>query len=89
MRADLGLCSSPATVLRMTQRQPPHPFGPPLLALIAVAVLGAAYAVFGVGKDALTYAVSALAVFGLPVVIIFGVAGIVLGVRPLFRVRKP
>jgi hypothetical protein len=70
-------------------RQPPvNPLGPVLLALAAVLVLGAIYWGFGMGKDALMYAVSAAAVFGLPVVVIFGVTGIVLGVRRLFRGRE-
>jgi hypothetical protein len=72
------------------RNQPPvHPFAPVLLALIAVAVLGALYWGFGTGKDALAFGLSALAVFSLPVVVIFGVTGIVLGVRRLFRGRKP
>lgn len=55
-----------------------------LLALIVVAVLGVVYLVFGIGKDALAYAVAALAVVAIPVVVIFGVTGIVLGIRRLF-----
>jgi hypothetical protein len=72
------------------KRQPPvNPLGPVLLAGAAAAVLGAIYLGFGIGKDALAYAVAALAVVGLPVVVIFGVAGIVLGVRRIFRGPKP
>lgn len=63
------------------QSQPVHPFGPVLLALL--------YGVFGIGKDALIWAFSALIVFALPVVVIFGVAGIVLGVRRLLRGGRP
>jgi hypothetical protein len=62
-----------------------HPFGPVLLALIAAAVLGIVYWIFGIGKDALTYAIAALAVFATPVVIVFGITGLVLGIRRLFR----
>lgn len=74
----------------MTRPRPPtNPFGPVLLALAAVVFLGAAYLVLGIGKDALLYAISAFAAFSLPVVIVFGVAGIVLGVRRFVRERKP
>jgi hypothetical protein len=67
-------------------RQPPvHPFALPLLSLIAVAVLGIAYWAFGIGKDAFQYAIAALVVFATPVVIIFGITGLVLGIRRLFR----
>jgi hypothetical protein len=73
----------------MPRPQPPvHPFGPVLLALVGTAIWAALYGVFGVGKDALIYAVSVLAVFAMPVVLIFGIAGIVLGVRRLIRSRK-
>jgi len=71
------------------RNQPPvHPFGSVLLALIAAAALGIIYWVFGIGKDALMYAVAALAVFAMPVVVIFGITGIVLGVRRLLRGRN-
>jgi hypothetical protein len=69
--------------------QPPvHPFAPVLLALIAVVVLGGFYWVFGVGKDALLFSVAAFGVFALPVVVIFGIAGIVLGIRRFIRGTK-
>jgi hypothetical protein len=72
------------------KRQPPvNPLGPVLLAFLAFLVVGAIYEIFGIGKDALIYTISAIAVFGLPVVIVFGVTGIVLGVRRLLRGRKP
>jgi hypothetical protein len=53
--------------------------------VIAVAVVGLIYLIFGVGKDTVVYAVALLAVVSIPVVLIFGVAGIVLGVRRLLR----
>jgi hypothetical protein len=55
-----------------------------------VAVLGFCYLAFGVGEDALTFgedvlifAVTALAINALPVVLIFGIAGIAIGMRRL------
>jgi hypothetical protein len=71
----------------MPQRYPPpvHPLGPVLLALIGAAVLGIVYWAFGVGKNALLFAVAAAGVFAMPVVIVFGIAGLVLGIRWLFR----
>jgi hypothetical protein len=72
------------------KRQPPvNPLGPVLLALAVTVTLGAIYWIFGIGKDALIYAASAVAVFALPVVVIFGVTGIVLGIRRLLRGPKP
>ena len=65
-----------------------NPLAPPLLALIAVLILGTLYWGFGVGKDALLFAVAALVVFAIPVVAIFGVTGIVIGVRRLLRGRE-
>lgn len=68
------------------EKHPPvHPFGLPLLALVAIIVLEGCYLAFGVGKDALTYAFAMLVVFGLPVVVVFGIAGIVLAGRRLLR----
>jgi multisubunit Na+/H+ antiporter MnhC subunit len=50
-------------------------------------VLGIVY--FGIGKDALTYAVAALAVIATAVVIGFGITGLVLGIRRLrVKVRE-
>jgi hypothetical protein len=68
--------------------RPTNPLGPVLLALIAILLFGAAYGLFGIGKDALGFAGAALAIYSIPVVVIFGIAGIVIGVRRLFR-RKP
>lgn len=65
-------------------RQPPiHPFALPILLFIAVAVLGVAYWAFGVGKDAFLYATAALVVFAIPLVAVFGVTGLVLGMGNL------
>jgi membrane protein YdbS with pleckstrin-like domain len=53
----------------------------------SAAVLGIVY--FGIGKDALTYAVAALAVIATAVVIVFGITGLVLGIRRLrVKVRE-
>lgn len=60
-----------------------------LLVLVAVATIGALYGIFGIGRDAFAYTVALLAVVGIPVVVIFGATGIVLGVRRLWRGRKP
>jgi hypothetical protein len=81
---------NPANVCGMNRRnQPPvHPFAPVLLALVGVVVLGIAYLGFGVGKDAFEYLVAALAVFAIPVVIVFGITGLVMGIRRLFRRTK-
>jgi hypothetical protein len=69
------------------RNQPPvHPFAPVLLALIAAVVLGVFYWVFGIGKDAFLFSVAALGVFAVPVVIVFGIAGLVMGmIRYLLR----
>jgi hypothetical protein len=57
--------------------QPPvYPLAPVLLALIAVSVLCVSYW----GSE-----VSALGVFAIPAVVVFGIAGLVLGIRRLFR----
>ena len=72
------------------RRQPPiHPFALPLLALTAAALMAGLYGLFGIGKDALMYAFSALVVFAMPVVVVFGVTGIVLGIRRLLTGGKP
>jgi hypothetical protein len=70
---------------RVNNQPPVHPLGPVLLALIAAAVLGIVYWVLGVGKDALLFSVAAAGVFAMPVVIVFGITGLVLGIRRLFR----
>ena len=79
-----------ASVRDMKRRnQPPvHPFAPVLLALMGVAALGLFYWAFGIDKDALTYLVAAFLTFAAPVVIIFGIAGLVLGIRRLIRGPK-
>jgi hypothetical protein len=56
----------------MNHKPPVNPLAPVLFALIGVAICGALYWGFGIDKGALTYAVAALVVFGLPVVVIFG-----------------
>jgi len=64
--------------------QPPvHPLGPVFLALVVGA--GGFYWAFGVGKDALLFATAVLIFFALPVVVAFAIAGIVVGLRRLFR----
>jgi ABC-type proline/glycine betaine transport system permease subunit len=66
------------------RNQPPvHPFAPVLLALIAFAILGLLYWAFGIDKDAFIYLVAMLGVFAIPVVIVFGITGVVLGIRRL------
>jgi hypothetical protein len=65
-----------------------HPLAPALLALIAVAAFGVTYWVFCIGMDALVYSAAALGVFALPVVVIFGITGLVLGFRRLIRGSK-
>ncbi|MCP3444197.1 hypothetical protein [Bradyrhizobium sp. CCGUVB14] len=68
--------------------QQTNPFGPILLVGIAALVLGVGYALFGVGRDMLDKALALLMILVIPVVIIFGITGIVLGVRRLVK-RKP
>jgi hypothetical protein len=68
---------------------PTHPLGPPLLTLVAVVITGMAYWLFGIGKDTLIFAVSVLIFLSMPVAVVFGVTGIVLGIRRLLRGRKP
>jgi hypothetical protein len=48
-------------------------------------VLGAVYWIFGIGKDALVYALAALLFNAVTFVVIFGIAGIVMGVKRLLR----
>jgi hypothetical protein len=65
----------------MRRHNPPpvYPLAPVLFALIAVSVLWVSYW----GPE-----VSALGVFAIPVVVVFGIAGLVLGIRRLFRRSK-
>ena len=71
------------------RNQPPvHPFAPVLLALIGVAAFGLPYWAFGIGKDALTFLAATFLTFAGPVVIIFGIVGLVLGIRRLIRGPK-
>jgi hypothetical protein len=65
-----------------------NPLGPVLLALVAAAALGAIYCIFGIGERAFGLAIAALCLYALPVVLIFGITGIVIGVRRLFRMPK-
>jgi hypothetical protein len=67
--------------------QQTHPFGPVLLALLAVVVLAALYGLFGVGRGALAFAGAALLFYTIPVAVIFGITGIVMGVRRLTKKR--
>jgi hypothetical protein len=78
---------------------PIHPFALPLLALVGTGVFGLIYWLFGVGRDAFYYLLAVLMVFALPVVIVFGAAGLgalalygigglVSGIRRLFRRPK-
>jgi hypothetical protein len=68
------------------RNQPPvHPFAPVLLVLIGAALLGIVYWVFGVGKDVFLFFLSALVVFATPVVVVFGITGLVIGIRRLLR----
>jgi hypothetical protein len=64
-------------------RPPVYPLAPVLLALIAVSVLWVSYW----GPD-IGYLVSALGVFAIPIVIVFGIAGLVFAMRRLFRRSK-
>jgi hypothetical protein len=64
-------------------RPPVYPLALVLLALIAVSVLWVSYW----GPD-VVYSVSALGVFVIPVVVVFGMAGLMLAIRRLFRRSK-
>jgi hypothetical protein len=59
----------------MRRFQPVNPLGPVLLALAVAIALGAVYWIFGIGKDALVYALAALLFYAVPFVVIFGIAG--------------
>jgi hypothetical protein len=72
----------------MRQRQPTNPLGPVLLAILLCAALGVGYAVFGIGRDALIYAVALLGVVSTPVIFVFGIAGLVIGIRRLIGVKR-
>jgi hypothetical protein len=69
--------------MKRHNRPPVYPLAPVLLALIAVSVLWVSYW----GPD-VVYSVSALGVFAIPVVVVFGITGLVLGIRRLFRRSK-
>jgi hypothetical protein len=62
-----------------------HPFALPLLALVATGVFGLIYWLLGIGKDAFIYAIAVLMLYATPVVIVFGVTGLVLGFRSILR----
>ena len=51
---------------------------------MAILMLGICYLIFGVEKEVLIYAFAALVVFGLPVIVVFGLAGLIAGLRWLF-----
>jgi hypothetical protein len=57
----------------------------PLLFLAATGAFGLIYWLSGIGKDVFTYALAALILYATPVVIVFGVAGLVLWFRRLLR----
>ena len=65
--------------------QPPAHTPGPAFFLVAIVGAGGFYWVFGVGKDALLFATAVLIFFALPVVVGFAIAGIVVGLRRLFR----
>ena len=69
----------------MRRHNPPpvYPLAPVLLALIAASVLWVSYW----GPD-IGYSVSAFGVFAIPVVVVFGIAGLVFAIRRLFRRSK-
>jgi hypothetical protein len=69
--------------MRRHNPPPDYPLAPVLLALIAVSVLCVSY--WGPG---VAYSVSALGVFAIPVVVVFGMAGLLLAIRRLFRRSK-
>ena len=71
--------------MRSASQPPVHPFGRILIGLVAIVVLGVCYLVFDIGKDALTYAFAGLMVFGFPLVVAFGFAGIVVALKRVFR----
>jgi hypothetical protein len=77
--------SSAAAAMRRRNQPAVHPFALVRLALVAVVVLGIAHWGFGVGSDLFAFAVAALAVFGIPVVVVFGIARLVMVIRWLFR----
>jgi hypothetical protein len=69
--------------MKRHNQSPVYPLAPVLLALIAVSVLWVSYW----GSD-VVYSVSALGVFAIPVVVVFGMAGLMLAIRRLFRRSK-
>lgn len=68
-----------ASVCDMKHSNPP-PVAPVLFALIVVSLLWVSYW----GAD-VVYSVAALGVFAIPVVVVFGMAGLMLAIRRLFR----
>jgi hypothetical protein len=64
--------------------QPPvNPLGPPLLALIAMAIFGLLYWIFGIGKRPFEYALAAFVGYGGIFLLTMFVAGVIWGVISL------
>ena len=65
-----------------------HPFGPLLFMLLAAGVLGLVYLPFGIGRRPLELAGAGPLLFAIPVVLVFGIAGLVwLVIRIVRQVR--
>lgn len=73
----------------MNRKPAINPFALPLLLSVAILALWLLDRFFGIGHDALIYTFSALIVFGVPLVVIFGIVIVVFAVRRLFRGPKP
>jgi hypothetical protein len=64
---------------------PVNPLGPPLLALIAMAVFGFLYWIFGIGKRPFEYAIAAFVGYGGKFLLTVFVAGVIWGAIPHCR----
>jgi|EndMetStandDraft_4_1072995.scaffolds.fasta_scaffold473250_2 hypothetical protein len=71
----------------MNLLRPATPIGLVLFSLLAVAICGLFYAVFGAGADPFLYTIGLLLVYAIPLAVILGIAGFVRGIWRLARGR--
>jgi hypothetical protein len=69
-------------------RQPVHPFGPLLLAMLALGILWLLHNFFGVGENIYELVIAAVLLYGGVIVVTFAIAGLVWGAIKLFGSRK-
>jgi hypothetical protein len=72
----------------MNRRRPVHPFGPLLLAILALGILWPLHHFFGVGKNIYELVIAALLLYGGVIIVTFAIAVLVWGAVKLFGARK-